>query len=115
MQIDIRPSNLALEPQHAERIVRRAGFALSRLASRIRRVEVRFADVNGPRGGVDKRCRVLLHLDRGDPMLVEERGSDLLALIDRVMDRVGRAVHKRLGIVTQARHTPRSHRSLVAA
>lgn len=115
MQIDIRPSNLALQPEHAERIMRRASFALSRLSSRIRRVEVRLADVNGPRGGIDKRCRVLLHLDRGDPMLVEEKGSDLLALIDRVMDRVGRAVHKRLGLVTQARHASRSDRRLAVA
>lgn len=115
MHIDIRPSNLALQPEHAERITRRAGFALSRLASRIRRVEVRFVDVNGPRGGIDKRCRVLLHLDRGLPVLVEEKGSDLLALIDRAMDRVGRAVHKRLGLVTQARHASRSDRLLAVA
>jgi ribosome-associated translation inhibitor RaiA len=114
MQIDIRPSNLALQPEHAERIARRASFALSRLSSRIRRVEVRLADVNGPRGGIDKRCRVLLHLDRGDPMLVEEKGSDLFALIDRAMERVSRAVHKRVSLVTQPRHASRIGRQIPA-
>jgi len=114
MQIDIRPSNLALQPEHAERIARRASFALSRLSSRIRRLEVRLADVNGPRGGIDKRCRVLLHLDRGDPMLVEEKGSDLLALIDRTMDRMGRALRKRVSLVTQPRRASRVERQFPA-
>jgi ribosome-associated translation inhibitor RaiA len=93
---------------------RRVRFALRRLGWRVPRAEVQMSDVNGPRGGIDKRCRVLLHLDRGDPMLVEERGSDLFALIDRAMDRVGRALHKRVSLVTQARHAPRTDRQLLA-
>jgi putative sigma-54 modulation protein len=98
MQIDIRSSNLLLNSAHRERIARRASFALSRLSQRIRRVEVRLADVNGPRGGIDKRCRVLVHLDGATPMLVEAQGGDLLELIDRAMGRIGRAVRKRVGL-----------------
>ena len=112
MQIDIRPSNLALQPEHRERIARRVGFALSRLSGRIRRVEVRLADVNGPRGGIDKRCRVLVHMSGGGSMLVEEKSSDLLTLIDRAIDRAGRAAFKRAGIVAQPRHSEQPYRRL---
>ena len=113
MKIDIHSSSLVIPAEQRERIGRRAGFALSRLAARIRRVEVRLADLNGPRGGIDKRCRVLLHLERGEPMLVEERGADLPTLIDRAMDRAGRAVRKRLGL-TQTRYLGRGQHALGA-
>ena len=111
MQIDICPSNLLLLPEHSLRITRRVGFALSRLSARIRRVEVRLTDVNGPRGGDDKRCRVLLHLDGGGWMLVEDRGADLPGLIDRTIDRLRRVAHKRIGQLKQARHSPRTART----
>jgi putative sigma-54 modulation protein len=114
MQIDIRTSNVTLNTEHREHIARRASFALSRLGHRIRRVEVRLADVNGPRGGIDKRCRVLVHLNSGTPMLVETKGLSLPELIDRAMDRVGRAVRKRIGALTQVRHASRAANSLAA-
>ena len=37
-------------------------FALDRFAGAIREVDVRLADLNGPRGGVDKLCRVQLRM-----------------------------------------------------
>lgn len=107
MQIDIRPLNLALDPAARARIAKRARFALERLAARVRRVEIRLADINGPRGGIDKRCRVLVHLDGAPPMLVQEQGDSLPALVDRALDRAGRAVRKRVGQTTQPRYAPR--------
>ncbi|HET8712158.1 MAG TPA: HPF/RaiA family ribosome-associated protein [Gemmatimonadales bacterium] len=41
-----------------EYVTRRLGLALDRFDHRIDRVQVRLEDVNGPRGGEDKRCRV---------------------------------------------------------
>ena len=37
---------------------RRVNFVLRRLHWLVTTVRVRFADENGPRGGVDKRCRI---------------------------------------------------------
>lgn len=36
---------------------RRLEFALGRLGARVRSLTVRLADLNAPRGGVDKHCR----------------------------------------------------------
>jgi putative sigma-54 modulation protein len=44
----------------------RLSFTLRRFAHRIRRVNLRLVDVNGPRGGVDSRCSIVAELtDRG--------------------------------------------------
>ncbi|MDP3824201.1 MAG: HPF/RaiA family ribosome-associated protein [Burkholderiales bacterium] len=99
MQIAIRSSHLNLQPEQRQQIQRRASFALARLSAVIRRVEVSLADTNGPRGRVDKRCRVLVHLDGGAAAFVEDHDSDLATLIDRAMDRAGRAAHKRVDLL----------------
>ena len=114
MQIAIRTSHLSLQPEQRQQIERRASFALARLSAVIKRVEVSLADTNGPRGGVDKRCRVLVHLDGGATAFVEDRDSDLVTLIDRTMDRAGRAAHKRVDLATLGRRVVRPHRLLLA-
>lgn len=44
--------------QMRELSVDRVRFALRRLSALVARAKVQFSDVNGPRGGVDKRCQV---------------------------------------------------------
>lgn len=58
MDVEIR--FLHIEPSDALRdhIERRVGFALRRFSDRIRSVTVRVVDLNGPRGGIDKECRI---------------------------------------------------------
>ncbi len=115
MQIAIRTSHLSLQPEQRQQIERRASFALARLAAVVKRVEVSLADTNGPRGGVDKRCRVLVHLEGSASAFVEDRDSDLVTLIDRTMDRAGRAAHKRLELAAPGRRVARPHLFLATA
>ena len=70
--------------QHVERRVRRA---IHRFESRIRLISVVLADVNGPKGGNDKVCRVIVALTRLDHVVVTRFGSDSFGLVDGVSDR----------------------------
>lgn len=86
MQLDIRGRNLRLTPALLDHVERRLRFALGRFAARLVRVAVRVDDVNGPRGGADKRCKI--HLDlAGRSLTVEEIDADLYAAIDRAAGR----------------------------
>jgi ribosomal subunit interface protein len=96
MRLDIRGVDLAPTGAIRDHIARRLSFALSRFAGRLEEVEVRLRDENGPRGGVDKVCRVKATL-RGLPTLVVEAvGADLYAAIDTAADRAGRALGRSL-------------------
>ena len=79
--------------RHAER---RLGFALGRFDNRLDTVTVRISDLNGPRGGVDKQCRIHLRLLRRPPLVVQGTEADAPAAIDRAADRAARAVAREL-------------------
>lgn len=103
MQIDIQTSRLTLLDDDRQRIERRAQFALGRMGARIRRVDVRVCDVNGPRGGVDKRCRVQVHLDSGPAVQIEDFDSDLADLVDRCFERAARVATNRVRLTQERR------------
>ncbi len=64
---------------------------------RIRQVEAHLSDVNGRRGGQDKRCRLIVRLNQAPEVVVESTDSDLYVAIRRSADRVGRAVKRSIG------------------
>ncbi len=77
-----------------EYIDRRLYFALGRFSTAIDNVSVRVGDVNGPRGGVDKRCRIVVKLraSGSNPIAVDDHDEDLHAAVARASGRAGRTV-----------------------
>ena len=96
MRIDVQGLGFPLTAALLNHTERRLRFALTRTSDRIMRVVVRLGDANGPRGGEDKFCRMQVHLQRAAPVLIEDAGVDLYAVIDRVAERAGRSVAKRI-------------------
>jgi ribosome-associated translation inhibitor RaiA len=90
MHIDVR--FLGLDPsQHLrEYAEHRLKLALGRRAREIDEVLVRLADVNGPRGGVDKRCQVTLQ-GRSARVVVDSLAAEATAAIDLAVARADRA------------------------
>ena len=77
-------------------IERRISFALSSRYDQIQRIVVRQLDINGTRGGIDKRCQIQVKVPRLRDIVIEDTESDLYVAIDRVTDRVSRTVARRL-------------------
>lgn len=96
MQVEIRRRNVAAAEALREHIERRIHFALARFSSRVARVTVRLSDVNGPRGGLDKQCRVTVALRGARRIQVENLDAGLYAAIDRAADGAGRSVGREL-------------------
>lgn len=70
--------------------------AVSRLATRGQHVDVYLADENGPmRAGLDKSCRVVVTIAHEPRLVVADRDANIARMIDRVADRLSRAVGRR--------------------
>ena len=89
-------------------IHRKLGMKLGKFATSIERVSVRVADVNGPRGGIDKACRIKVVM-RGLPSaVVETSDASLSAAVDGALTGVGRAVRRSLQRRRSRRPSPDS-------
>jgi hypothetical protein len=75
---------------------RRLHLALGRFQRRIERVRVRLEDANGPRGGVDQRCRILVRLYGLNDVVIEHLDADVYGALDRAAGRAASAVARRL-------------------
>ena len=93
MQLDIRGRNMRLTPALLDHIERRLRFAVGRFTTRLGRVAVRIDDLNGPRGGVDKRCHIHLEL-AGRTLSIDEVDADLYVAVARAAERAGRATER---------------------
>ncbi|MBN2292768.1 MAG: HPF/RaiA family ribosome-associated protein [Pirellulales bacterium] len=73
-------------------------FSLGRFAPAIDRVDVRLEDTNGPRGGIDKRCRIVVKLRTAgsSSIVINDDDENLHAVISRTIARAGRTVARTL-------------------
>ena len=94
MKIYVRSRQVEVDETVRAHIERRLLFSLGRFSQRIRRVTVQIVDVNGPRGGEDKVCRIEARLLPTGSTFVEDRDADLYAAIDRAADRAARSVSR---------------------
>lgn len=92
MQIDLRTKKLRVGPELRGAVERRLGFALDRFEQRIQRVVVRLEDVNGPRGGDDKLCRIEVHLRGSGTIRVRARADAVVPAVDAAAHRAGQAI-----------------------
>ncbi len=96
MQIELRIRNVNLAGSLQSYVERRLRYALRRLGNRLGRVKVWVSDINGPRGGPDKHCRVSLELNPIGTLTAEGTHPDLYVSISGAVKRLGRLLDRRL-------------------
>jgi hypothetical protein len=88
---------------------RRVRFVMRRLIWLIPRARVLLSDVNGPRGGVDKSCRLEFKTDHVGTVAVTSTGHDWRAALDQALHRASRVLLRNW---ERTRQRARSHRGL---
>ncbi len=69
-------------------------YAFDRFGHWVGEIALAIEDLNGPKGGVDKRCRVAITVPRHRSVIVEDRGEDLLAVVSHAIDRAALALSR---------------------
>ena len=94
MKLFVRSSNVALTQPIRTYVDRRVRMVLGRFGPKIAWVSVRISDVNGPRGGVDKLCRIEARFWGRIMVVVEDTAVDLRQAIDHSIRRLGRGISR---------------------
>lgn len=106
------------DPQGAEWRVwseQRVRFAMRRLQGLVPRAKVQLSDVNGPRGGPDKRCQIELKTDKQGTLVVAATALDWRSALDQALSRAVRTLTRswqRAQTRATARPRDRAHLAL---
>src|SRR5215470_460095 len=112
MKLEIRGLHVEITGTIRSYIERRINFALDRFAERIRTVRLKIGDVNGSRGGIDKRCQLAVFFTHSSPITLESRDLTVHGAIDRISSRVGSLVARHFQRARRRRFGERATRQL---
>ena len=104
--IDYRVRGIDFTDELRKAVERIVVFALDRYAAQMDKIAEYMADLNGPKGGVDKLCQITAKLGRGNRVLILEQGSEILTTVNRAAHRLGHHI----GRAVQRRNRPDSRR-----
>jgi putative sigma-54 modulation protein len=104
--IETRAIGFSLTDAIQRHVEHRVESTLGALSHRILKVTVRLEDVNALRGGVDKRCGVVVALRHNRTIVAEAVNVDMYAAVDAAVTRA------RHGVVRRLMRPARLHRQL---
>lgn len=97
------PKAADLRPVAEERV----RFVLKRLAHCVPRARVQLSDVNGPRGGVDKRCQIEIQTEGAGTVVTSVTAREWLGALNSALARASSQVLKNLKRQRQHGHGSR--------
>jgi putative sigma-54 modulation protein len=102
-QVEVRTRGFTLTPSVYQHAVDHIAAKLAKHARAVSELTVRLEDVNGPKRGLDKLCRVEVSLSGRPPLVVEEIDQDAGA----AMDQAGHRLERLLARVLEQRWSKR--------
>jgi hypothetical protein len=73
----------------------RTQFVFRRMAWLVSRATVNLSDINGPRGGLDKRCQVQVQISNANPVVVTSIAKDWRGALDLALARAVSSIARR--------------------
>lgn len=104
MQLNIQAQNLNISEQLKEEFNQRVTNIFERTQQKIRKVSIIFSDVNGPKGGEDKQCRVQLVLFGLPTVNVVAKQANLHKALARALSVAKRTLRRRYNKLRKVEH-----------
>ena len=92
MRLTIQANGFSLTDALRAHTEQRVASVLGWARQHTRQLVVCLSDINGPRGGIDKRCRIQVQLGAGREVIIEDTEADLYLAISRATERADRAI-----------------------
>lgn len=106
MRLEVHHKGVEVSPVLRAHITDRVRLAVRRFGRYVRAARVYLRDVNGPRGGADKECRIVVEVPRDGRVVVTGTAASAAASVTRTAGRAGHALGRHLKRRLARRRTP---------
>ena len=96
MNIQIVDRNVGITQNQRDHIDRCLQFAFDRFSTHVNAIDISLTDVNGPKGGEDVQCRMMISLHGTGELIVEGKGDSVESVVADTTDRAALAVSRRI-------------------
>ncbi len=96
MDIKIFDGSIKTSEAQYDYIMNKVGAAAGRLKDAACTIDVRLTDLNGPKGGIDKQCSIVVTPPGLGTLRVEEQASEYYAAIDAAAATLKKALARSL-------------------
>ena len=103
MLVQIQSRHFSLSEALNKYVKSKVQIMLSRYETKIISINVSLFDVNGPKGGEDKCCKIIVKVNGKSSIVVQETAEDLYDAINTSTRRVRRAVKRQLSVHIRTR------------
>jgi ribosomal subunit interface protein len=113
MDIALHTSNIQLDDDARAFVEEAFARAVSAHERQVKHVHVTLSDLNAQKGGIDKRCRVVVDLVRNPkPVVVEETEGDIMGAVKIAAERLDQALTR---VVERRKNTGKKGRKSISA
>jgi putative sigma-54 modulation protein len=103
MLVNIQSRHFSLSEALSKYVKTKVQIMLCRYEAKIIRVDVSLFDINGPKGGEDKCCKIVVRINGASSIVVQETAEDLYDAINTCTRRGRRVVKRQLSIHVRTR------------
>jgi len=104
MIVDIQSRPFNLTSSLRVYVQQRLRASIESRTDKIQRIEVRLSDINGPHGGIDKRCHLHLVIPKMADIVIEDTRDNLYFAIDSAITRAREVLDRKLSRKQQRKH-----------
>lgn len=94
MKVLVLDKQKLLQAPGITKLEARLASTFSKFRQDIKSVTLTLSDTNGPRGGVDKECQIVVSVRKSNDVVIKYKSDSIGRSISNVLDRGSRAVRK---------------------
>ncbi len=98
MLVHINARHFDLTPALSNYVESKVRLMLGRYKNKIVKISVSLSDINGPKGGEDKCCKIIVKPESTSSIVVQETAANMYDAINSCSHRVKRTVNRSLSI-----------------
>jgi hypothetical protein len=98
MKIVVLARNFSLRSRIKEAIEGKIGRTFGRFSKKVDRVKIMLEDINGPKGGVDKHCKIIAELVPGGELTAAALDSSYERALGAASEKMLSGLKKKIGL-----------------